>query len=89
MCKVGSLIYLVAFLNCFIPRVLLVNEARKVFIEIVYIIYEISCKRNQGEEAGGGVLMAFLLDFMGLHPHPSAYQQSIYSKRKKEKLHPV
>lgn len=54
MCKVGSLIYLFAFLNCFIPRVLLVNETLKVFIEIVYIIYEISCKRNQGEEAGGG-----------------------------------
>lgn len=46
-------------------------------------------KETKGKKQGGGVLMAFLLDFMGLHPHPSAYQQSIYSKRKKEKLHPV
>lgn len=46
-------------------------------------------KETKGKKRGGGVLMAFLLDFMGLHPHPSAYQQSIYSKRKKEKLHPV
>lgn len=53
------------FLNCFIPRIFLVNVAQKTFIEIVYIIYGISYKRIQGEGAGEGVLMAFLLNFMG------------------------
>lgn len=53
------------FLNCFIPRIFLVNITQKTFIEIVYIIYGISCKGIQGGGAGEGVLMAFLLDFMG------------------------
>lgn len=69
MGKAGSLIHLFVFLNCFIPRIFLVNETLKVFIEIVYIIYEISCKRNQGEQAGGNS-NGILVEFHGLIPPP-------------------
>lgn len=44
-------------------------------------------KQAKGNKQGE-ILMAFLLNFMGLYPHLSAYQQSTYNKRKKEKLHP-
>lgn len=79
--------YLCSLIVSFLVFFFLVNETLKTFIEIAYIIYGISCKRNQGEQSGENS-NGILTEFHGLIPHLSTYKQSIYNNRKKEKLHP-